>query len=86
MAEWYANRIVLGGGEITEADEEAFRQAFASPLTSDQIELLVRWHRQGVDPHIGGHPKHKEAVAEMQRLYQITDRLWRVGGDSNGLL
>jgi len=48
ITEYYADRVLLGGNEITEQDYEDFRQRFAKDLRPDQIEQLIRWHKTEV--------------------------------------
>jgi len=53
MSEFYATRIVTAGWQpLTKEDEADFRAQFAGRLRGDQIDLLVKWHREEVSPKL----------------------------------
>ena len=48
IANWYADKMILGGGEVGAADEQEFREFVKGDLPDAQAELLLRWHREEV--------------------------------------
>lgn len=51
--EWYAERIVTAGFQpLSKEDEADFRTQFAGRLRPDQIDLLVKWHREEIAPKL----------------------------------
>ena len=53
MSEWYATRAVTAGWQpLTKEDEDDFRAQFAGRLRADQLDLLIRWHREEVSPKL----------------------------------
>jgi hypothetical protein len=53
MTEFYATRIVTGGWQrLSKEDEQDFRNQFAGRLRPDQIDLLVKWHREEIAPKL----------------------------------
>jgi hypothetical protein len=53
MTEWYGTRIVTAGwAPLSKEDETDFRNQFAGRLSGEQIDTLVRWHREEVSPRL----------------------------------
>ena len=53
LSEFYATRIVTAGWQpLTKEDEADFRAQFAGRLRADQMDLLIRWHREEVSPKL----------------------------------
>jgi len=53
MSEFYATRIVTAGWQpLSKEDEADFRATFAGRLRADQIDLLVKWHREEIGPKL----------------------------------
>jgi len=50
MTEWYGTRAVLSGWAFREEDYQDFRVAFTGKLRPDQIETLIRWHKEEIMP------------------------------------
>jgi isopentenyl diphosphate isomerase/L-lactate dehydrogenase-like FMN-dependent dehydrogenase len=53
MSEWYAERIVTADFQpLSKEDEADFRVTFAGRLRPDQIDQLVKWHREEITPKL----------------------------------
>ena len=52
-SEWYAERIVTAGFQpLSKEDEDDFRIQFAGRLRPEQIDLLLKWHREEIAPRL----------------------------------
>jgi hypothetical protein len=53
MTEWYGTRIVTAGwAPLSKEDESDFRNQFAGRLSAEQIDTLVKWHREEITPRL----------------------------------
>ena len=53
LSEFYATRIVTADWQpLSKEDEADFRAQFAGRLRADQMDLLVKWHREEIGPKL----------------------------------